>query len=309
MYHYTAYGLNFSSEIALDECVPSQGVVSDFTIKSATFRIPALRKTNIQRRGVQAACAIGDHGEYYLHWEGIATFKASAGTLLEVQAYTTDQSTLSLFTVCEAFGLILFQREYFLLHASAVQVGGVAWVFIARPGTGKSTTSSAFVKAGCPLLSDDLTAITFDSEGRPFVQPGYPQVKIWEESVMGLGYQVADLQAVAEGVRKYALHPKDNFSTTRIPLGAFFFLDRARNRPAHERLNPGIFPTESLKHFSLSRYFITGENQIRLFKQSILCAKSAKIYRMRRPNGFAALEKWVESCLMNVQVEDLQSSN
>ncbi len=300
MYHYTAYGLKFSSGIEIAECLPSAPGPPDFSVERAAFPVPAeLTPVPVRRRGVQAYCAVeGD--SYYMHWEGIATFRAVGGQRLEVRAYTEDPKVLSLFIVCEALGMILFQRQYFLLHASAVRVGHEAWVFIASPGTGKSTTSAAFVKAGCALLSDDLTAVTFDEAGTAYVQPGYPQLKIWEQSAAGLGYRPESLQPVAEGIRKYALHPVAGFPGRPVKLGRIYFLDQAEDLPALEQLSPGFFPVESLKHFSLSGFFIKGESQVRLFRQSVLCAGSAAVYRMRRPDGFEALEKWVNSCLEGV---------
>ncbi len=297
MHHYTAYGLNFASDIELVECVRTDAAQTDFVIRSGTFPIPELTPVNIRRRGGQAACAIGPDGACYIHWEGVATFRAVEGRLLEVQAYTNHGDVLSLFTVCEALGLILFQRQYFLLHASAVQVGHEAWVFIANPGTGKSTTSAAFVKAGCPLLSDDLTAIVFDDTQSAYVQPGYPQLKIWESAVSGLGYDPDRLPLVTEGVRKYALYPSENFPSSPVRLTKIFFLEPTGGPTVPEEMSPGIFPVECLKHFSLSNFFIKAEHQVRFFKQSVMCARSSTIFRLSRPDGFAALEQWVERCI------------
>lgn len=297
MYQYTAYGLHFNSDISLPECIPATVDVPDFSIRIADFPVPELNPVNVQRGGIQAQCLVDSDGYWYYHWEGVATYRAFNGKLLEVMFYTQEASRMSLFTICEALGMILMQRGMYLLHASAIEVNGKALVFMAAPGTGKSTTSMAFVKSGCPLLSDDLTAITFDEDGQPWVQPGYPQLKIWEASVEGLEIPKDGLKNVAEGTRKFAFNPGSVFADQPVKLGALYFLDRARNRVAMEQLPPARIPTETLKHFSLGKEFCQNQNLITLFNQSILCARTTPAWRLRRPNGFEALEAWVKTVI------------
>lgn len=241
-----------------------------------------------------AGTAIGPDGSLWLHWEGIAAFRASEGRLLEVHSFTDEPDVLSLFTVSEALGLILFQRKYFLLHASAVKTGNTGWIFMGAPGAGKSTTCAAFVKAGCPLLSDDLTAITFDENGRPFILPAYPQLKIWEQSVAGLNFRKDELNPVSEGVNKFALHPRENFPAEPVPLSRMYFIHKNDSLPGNRRMKASEFPPETLKHFPMPNQFLAPGILQQYFRQSLLCAANAKAFIQKRPDGFAALEDWVK---------------
>ena len=297
MYQYNAYCLNFSSEIPLPECCVSDGGEPDFVIVTKHLTPPQLEATNIHRRGIMAQTAVDTDGSLWLHWEGVVTFRACEGKLLEVHNFTDEAAVLSLFTVSEAIGLILFQRNHFLLHASSVKVGSAAWLFMGTPGAGKSTTCAGFVKAGCSLLGDDLTAITFDEQGHPFVSPAYPQLKIWEKSAVGLGYHTDELSPVSEGINKFALAPRYNFAPEPVPLTRMYFIHNDEQLPAFRAMHPSELPSETLRHFPLPNQLLSPLVLQQLFRQSLSCASTADAFLLKRPDGFEALETWVRDSL------------
>jgi len=297
MHHYTAFGLHIHSEIPLPELADGDPhFTADVYIRRATVELPAMSPTTIYRRGIQAFFG-QDDDSMYLDWPGVGSFRATGAKELLVSPVTPDANIISLFTVSEALGLILFQKGYFLLHASAVVVGDEAWCFMGEPGAGKSSTAAAFIKAGCRLLSDDLTAITFDESGNATVIPAYPQLKIWENTVAGLHYDKADLEPVSEGVNKFSYQPRKQFSTRAVSLKKVFFLHRARNKPAVQQMNVAEIPGEMLRNFPLATELMTGDHLKKHFFQSLQCAKSAELLRKRRPEGFENLEKWVDACV------------
>ncbi|SEI42504.1 hypothetical protein SAMN05216327_101451 [Dyadobacter sp. SG02] len=293
MHHYTAFGLSIHSEISLPELAEGDPhFTADVYIRQGAINLPAMRPTTIYRRGIQAFFGQDEHA-LYLDWAGVASFRATAGSELLVSPATSDGNIISLFTVSEALGLLLFQRGHFLLHASSVAVGDEAWCFMGVPGAGKSTTAAAFIKAGCRLLSDDLTAITFNEPGNPVIIPAYPQLKIWENTVTGLHYNKSELEPVSEGVNKFSYQPREQFSARAVPLKKVFFLHKARNKPAIQPMNVAEVPGEMLRNFPLATELMTGDNLKRHFFQSLQCARSAELFRKRRPEGFDNLEKWV----------------
>lgn len=300
MYFYKAFGLNISSEISLPELSEgTPGATVDLTIRNGDITLPKLTKTPIYRRGIRATFGKGSTGSLILHWHDVADFEAIQGNTLVVSAITTDPSLLSLFIVSEALGLVLFQKGYFLLHASAVKVGEEAWCFMGNPGAGKSTTAAAFIKAGCPLLSDDLTAISFDSNGVPFIIPAYPQLKIWDNTVNGLQYDRNDLQPVSEGVNKFSYQPSAGFDHDPVKLKAIYFIHKAKNQSLLRSLEPVAIPVEMIKNFPLPVELLRDADLKRHFIQSFKCAEHAQIWKKRRPDGFANLESWVDTCMSN----------
>jgi hypothetical protein len=298
MHHYTAFGLHIHSEISLPELAEGNpDSTADVYIRQGIVELPAMRPTTIYRRGIKAFFGLDEQHALYLDWAGVASFKASGGHELVVSPVASEGNIISLFTVSEALGLILFQKGYLLLHASSVAVGDEAWCFMGMPGAGKSSTAAAFIKAGCRLLSDDLTAITFDETGKPVIIPAYPQLKIWEKTVDGLRYDQSDLEPVSEGVNKFAFQPREQFPTRPVPLKKVFFLHRARNKPAMQQMNLAEIPGEMLRNFPLATELMNGDNLKKHFFQCIQCAKSVELLRKRRPEGFDNLEKWVETSI------------
>lgn len=295
MHHYTAFGLHIHSEIPLPELAEGDPhSAADVCVREGAFGLPPMRPTTIYRRGIQAFFG-QDERALYLDWAGVVSFRASGGNELVISPVTDDHSIISLFTVSEALGLILFQKGYFLLHASSVALGEEAWCFMGMPGAGKSSTAAAFIKAGCRLLSDDLTAIKFDQAGKPVIIPAYPQLKIWEKTVTGLHYDTSNLEPVSEGVNKFAYQPRGQFSSKVVPLKKVFFLHRARNKPAVQNMAVAEIPGEMLRNFPLPTELLSADNLKEHFFQSLQCARSAELVRKRRPEGFDNLEKWVEA--------------
>ncbi len=296
---YQAFGLFIFSEIPLPELILAEDrdAIPDVRFIRSEVHFPDLASTLIHRRGIMAQSAKGDDGALYLRWEGVAGYRAVEGSTLHVDSYTEDANLLSLFTVSEALGLILLQRELLLLHASAVRVGDAAWCFLGEPGTGKSTTAAAFVARGASLLSDDLTAICFDSDDRPYILPAYPQLKLWENTVNGLNLDPLKLTPVAEGINKFALRPDHDFPTEPVPLAKIFLLHKS-SETGLRKLSPIEGPIELVRHFPLGPNLLRGKAHRRHFQQSSSCAAQAQLWHKRRPEGFAELEKWVAEELL-----------
>lgn len=83
------------------------------------------------------------------------------------------------------FGLILLLRGVVSLHASAIAVNGRAIALMGRAGAGKSTLAAAFARLGFPVLSEDVACLDDNPAGFR-IEPGYPRIRLWPESVRGL---------------------------------------------------------------------------------------------------------------------------
>jgi hypothetical protein len=67
-----------------------------------------------------------------------------------------------------------------VLHASALVIQDRAVAFAATSGSGKSTLAAAFLRAGYPLLSDDLLALESRADGF-WGRPGLPRINLWPD--------------------------------------------------------------------------------------------------------------------------------
>ncbi|HET8921507.1 MAG TPA: hypothetical protein VFN26_00775 [Candidatus Acidoferrum sp.] len=124
-------------------------------------------------------------------------------------------------------GFVLRLRGTVCLHASAVALGDRAIALAGLPGAGKSTTAAAFACAGFPVLSDDIVALV-DKGTQFLVQPGYPRVNLWPDSVRTLFGSEDALPRITPTWNKLYMPLGKNshrFASSPLPLGAIYILD------------------------------------------------------------------------------------
>jgi hypothetical protein len=147
----------------------------------------------------------------------------------DVWATWPDSSTLedtATYLLGPVLGFVLRLRGITCLHASAVAVGDRAIALMGPANAGKSTTAAAFCRMGHPILADDIVALSERDEILQ-VQPAYPQLRLWPESV-ALLYGVADaLPRLTPTWDKRVLDLTRNgcrFQRQPLPLAAVYVL-------------------------------------------------------------------------------------
>jgi energy-coupling factor transporter ATP-binding protein EcfA2 len=118
-------------------------------------------------------------------------------------------------------------RGHTCLHASALAIADQAIALMGAPGAGKSTTAAAFAQLGYAVLSDDV-AVLADLDDVFLVQPGYPRVNLWPDSVRTLFESESALHRITPTWdKRYLALDQDGlkFQSTPLPLGAIYVLD------------------------------------------------------------------------------------
>jgi hypothetical protein len=103
---------------------------------------------------------------------------------------------------------------------------GRAIALFGLAGAGKSTTAAAFALRGFSVLSDDVAVLT-DLGDRFLVQPGYPRINLWPDSVRTLfGTEDALPRITPTWDKRYlALDQSENrFQSSSLPLVAIYIL-------------------------------------------------------------------------------------
>jgi hypothetical protein len=138
--------------------------------------------------------------------------------------YTLEDACTYLIGPVIAFALRL--RGAICLHASSVAVGDRAIALLGAPGAGKSTTAAGFAQLGYSILSDDVAVL--DDRGERFlVQPGYPRINMWPDSVRALFGSEDALPLITPTWGKRYLPLDQNglrFQAAPLPLGAIYVL-------------------------------------------------------------------------------------
>ncbi|MDJ0795936.1 MAG: hypothetical protein QNJ51_03725 [Calothrix sp. MO_167.B12] len=305
MFLYQAYRLNIQSEFLLSELIKSENK-TDIYIQKNKIKLPKLESTSINRQRKEAYFG-GNTQEAYLRWEGVASLLAKNGDTLIVNpdSYDINPQLLSLYILSEALGLILYQRGLFLLHASAVKVGEQVVIFVGFPGAGKSTTAAAFAQLGYTVLADDMVAIDLNSEDKPMVYPAFPQIKIWQPAVEGLGYDISTLPTLFPGSRKRIIRQPKNFPTKPFPLTHIFFLEEGSNFQVNPRLGNDAF-LNLARFFPLPSQLLEGKALEQHFQQCLQLINQIELWEIKIMKDFNTLKKlinWVEQKVKQNQHE------
>ncbi|MET0394538.1 MAG: hypothetical protein ABW019_15440 [Chitinophagaceae bacterium] len=134
------------------------------------------------------------------------------------------ESNLDSYFVGTVLGCLLRLRGVVCLHASAVNIGGQAVIFLGRKKSGKSTTAAAFAKLGYKVLSDDISALHIKND-RFYIQPGYPKVRLRPKSlaVIHPGTAIEYVSVYSHRDSRYS-DIGDSFWDTPLPLGAIYVM-------------------------------------------------------------------------------------
>jgi len=121
-------------------------------------------------------------------------------------------------------GILLMQRKVLPLHGSAIVLQNKVYALLGQSGAGKSTLASYLMDQGYPLISDDVIPIQVTDSG-PTAIPGYPQQKLWKNSLQQLGLQSSDYRPLIKRENKFAIPVHDHFHTEPLPLAGVFELN------------------------------------------------------------------------------------
>lgn len=122
-----------------------------------------------------------------------------------------------------------------VLHASAVELDGLAFGFVGGSGAGKSTVAAIACAGGGSLLTDDVLRVDFRGEDA-FVFPGPVEIPLRPSATsLAEHFAVKSERPAADG--RIAVHPRIS-TASLLPLRALFMPapSRSANRIRIERL-------------------------------------------------------------------------
>ncbi len=203
----------------------------------------------------------------------------------------------------------LHLRNVPLLHGASVCLDGKAVLVSGNQEMGKSTLTAGLVAAGLPLLTEDLTPLSFSEDDLRII-PGYPGLQLHAEAIQGLGYNLADCTKVYPGFpddTKYWLQfdrLSGGFHPVPAPLGIIYLLSGRRSDLSRPKIMP-LAPTEAC--LSLLEH-IYGWRWLNISPQHMLtlCARIAERVQVRRvwtPEGLNTIGISAQAL-----IEDAQTS-
>ncbi|MBK1875653.1 hypothetical protein [Pelagicoccus mobilis] len=290
MWRYRAYSLIIESEIELPELSPAESSESvDLTIRIGEVPV-VLQDPVAEGARFQAA-----PGVLLVVVDGVGRFLARDGETIIVdrESGTTD-SDIRLFLLGTMLGGVLQQRGILTLHGSVVDSPQGAVAILGHSGAGKSTTAYALHERGFSLVSDDLCAVRLNDAGEPRVFGGYPQFKLWPDSLAAFELGEGDLRRVRPVLEKRAVPCLEEISTGARRLKRVFVLSESNSVESQFREIQGFAKIDRLKEQIYRRQFLMKEAQGKVFETLAALGGEIRMYEVLRPRGDIVLERFVD---------------
>lgn len=290
-YFYQVSGMTLDSEIALPDLIKTDSA-PDVRIRYGKIAEAEVEKyldsaETLQKRGFRirvAARAI------FIEWErlGKVLIRDGAEVTVEPDAGVLEED-LQPFLTGPVLSVLLHQRGCFVLHASSVVIDRAAVIFLGAKGYGKSTLAAHLQVRGHRLISDDIVPVNFD-EDRVLICPGYPRIKLFEDSIAAVGENPQDLPLIHRFVEKRSFQCAENFSTAPIVLRAVYVLAEAET-VSLEKLNAADAFIEITKNTYLNKYLEALDSLPEHFRQCRKLIASVPVYRLKRPHDFGLMNE------------------
>lgn len=284
MFAYKAYGLTLRSALRLpelDEADP--GATPDVMVTRAPVDVS---RTN----GSPATCLWADADEVCLRYEG-TTYLIRGGREITIDAATgADEVIQRLYLLGASLSVLLHQRKYLVLHASAVvTAGGGAVGFLGDKGAGKSTTAAALHARGNLLIADDIIAVSFEGQ-IPMAHPGIPHMKLWPEAAARVGAAPESLPLIHPDFEKRGRRTAEGFATEPAALKRMYVLTDGEEEGV-EPLPPQQAVMELVRFtFVLALLQSTGTSAAH-FHQAAALARAVPVCRLVRRRSLDALDE------------------
>lgn len=218
--HYTCYGHSIESELPLPELLPS---VSDISENEPDIRI---NFAHVEESGLEDGTQLGPflwvkQAEFWLQVPDVARFLIRNGQEILIDPVEgVDEDSIRVFLLGSAFGALLFQRGYLVLHGNAIRIGDSCMVCVGQSGAGKSTLAAAFMQRGYSILADDVVPV--DSECRAI--PGFPRIKLWQDTADQFGIDTSELRRIRPGMEKFNYPLLEQFADQPLPIRWVYIL-------------------------------------------------------------------------------------
>lgn len=284
-YRYSIFGLIIDSCIELPQLPEGQGI-PQIRIEWGDVP-PTLEESHKITPRFQAK-----PGCILIIGENVARILVTHGNHIQVQKlHGAHDAAVRSFILSSALGAILHQRNLLPLHASGIKTQNKCVIFCGRPGTGKSTIASLFIRRGYHLHTDDVCVIKLDEEQNPIVFPTYPQLKLWADVIEKTGDNVSSYTPVPSFPNKYFV-PVHQFNSLPLSIKSIFILAPYDKDTIEILPIKGMNKHKALKFQTYRRRFIDGLGTTQShFNIAATVAQQVPMFRVHRPKNKFLLDE------------------
>ncbi|MFZ6689830.1 hypothetical protein ACO0K0_19005 [Undibacterium sp. SXout11W] len=307
---YQCFGLTIRSDMALP-CLPaSVGALEDVYFHVVGVSEMPDMPAEMQILGANECQWRENTGNWHVHYTDALNgaelhFQIDLNEKRVEVSWTDGVSTVDiprviLGAIC---GRLLQWTGKLAMHGNAVQIGHGAVLFCTDSGGGKSTASAALVEAGFPLVCDDIATLKIEAE-TAYLQPGYPHLRLWPDSAVGLGEHWQDLptvfrrtQTMGNKCYRDLQHCPELFCAEALPLNAIYLLQTRIPGQNSTEINPisgrQAFPALFANIFQ--KELLAPETAACLFSVLTAVASRTPVFLVRAPDGLQYLPDFAEA--------------
>ena len=219
---YTCYGLNIASELALPELLvwPTDREPGPADVEITLGTVSANGLNHAQQLG--PFLWVTDDA-LWLQVPEVARFLISDGQRITIDPTPgIDEDSIRVFLLGSALGALLFQRGYLVLHGNAIRIGDQCMICVGHSGAGKSTLAAGFLQRGYEILADDVVPV--DETGAAL--PGFPRIKLWQDTATRLGIDTAGLRRIRPQTEKFHYPLHERFTDRPLPIRWVYILNK-----------------------------------------------------------------------------------
>lgn len=290
MFQYKAFGLNISSEIKLPGMIEIDDNKSD-------VRIPLGEVDHsVSQVVMKGSNYIVDHENIYIWWDDIGKVKISKGNQIIVEPLSdledSDETNIIPFLLGPVMSTLLHHRGFLVLQGSSVKVNSEAIAFLGHRGLGKSTTAIQLYKKGYPIITDDILAIDFDDEGMPLIYPGYPHVRLSDESYEHIKEDTNILTSIHIYAGKIFCDASRGFSQEPVKLKKIYVLEKNdKIRLSDLKSQESIV---ELIRYSIPNWIFQNSEQANNLTKFVILIKQSKIRCLEISHSFENIFEIIE---------------
>lgn len=291
MYFYQAYGLRIYSALPLPELVSHSGDKPDVVIQFGELMTPPTTEQTKNH------CYWLAGQDIYLYWRELGTFRVRQGREILIDpAPNVEEVRLRPPILGACMAVLLHQRSYLVLHASAVQLPTGVVAFVGDKGWGKSTMTAVLHQRGHPFVTDDILAVALNPSSQPLVFPAFPQMKLWPSAVIALGEDPETLPRLIPQLTKRQRPVAQTFSDKPAPLKAIYVLGQGPALNITPLTSSDLFAA-LLRHSYGGRFgkALLQHGEASHFQQCMILAQQVPIYQLQRPSDLSLLPTIAEA--------------
>jgi hypothetical protein len=209
---------------------------------------------------------------------------------------SAEDELLCALLITTVMAALLRQRGLLVLHANVAVTSRGAIAISGESGSGKSTTQAALMAHGCKMLTDDVTVLRLEPDGRVVALPGVPKMNLCEDAAINLGHDVACLpRNPLMGSKVIVSVAPSNSVTEPTPLNSIYIINRHPGKSLIVTLLAGVEKFTALQDCIYGPQFV--EELPGLFSLLSAITDQVSIFDLQRPAHGYSVNKVVEAIL------------